>query len=438
MGDQGSFLGKFGAQSAGPSSATLLGPLAPPSSTANPSLYKDLPRSRGRSLAEAARLEVTPPTELTATSPGFRPSSSRRPPPLSPPHHASAPPNQPFSRTSLGALDITAMGPPSLPSRTSAAPFISSFDPWTPSPYPVPSLLPPPRPNSYSLPTATTISSRATFQLSYRSSEIAAIWTRTAEEERRQQDGSTRHSNEYESDLWVNGVLGMMSLGGPPDGRTIGPAPTSAPIREAQESFNLSRNPAQGGRQTLPVSSAHPYDSSLQHVPPTITTSSSARSCSQSFITPLGTPWFGATHSSLPPQPHPPSFHSGYSQPSPFTSNSNTPPYIQNSAGPFHTPTSHGPVSPPVRNDPRSLGFHPQPKSPLAIHTSSTAQTHNGTKTASRATLRSGLPASPARSPHSIWVGNVPADATTEELWRFFSGSEEIVSGVESVHLISR
>ncbi|KAH6912818.1 YT521-B-like domain-containing protein [Coprinopsis sp. MPI-PUGE-AT-0042] len=49
----------------------------------------------------------------------------------------------------------------------------------------------------------------------------------------------------------------------------------------------------------------------------------------------------------------------------------------------------------------------------------------------------------PHRSPWVMWVGNVPSDATQEELWKFFtqipgpSGTTDD-SGVESIHLISR
>lgn len=64
--------------------------------------------------------------------------------------------------------------------------------------------------------------------------------------------------------------------------------------------------------------------------------------------------------------------------------------------------------------------------------------------------LPSGLPSVPAHSPWAMWAGNVPADASKEELWRFFAGREENIegssgldgrgngNGVESVHLIQR
>lgn len=73
--------------------------------------------------------------------------------------------------------------------------------------------------------------------------------------------------------------------------------------------------------------------------------------------------------------------------------------------------------------------------------------------------LRSGLPLVPAHSPYAMWAGNVPADATHTELWKFFTerspppaktpgGDDEPGSregepgmnraGVESIHLITR
>jgi hypothetical protein len=73
-----------------------------------------------------------------------------------------------------------------------------------------------------------------------------------------------------------------------------------------------------------------------------------------------------------------------------------------------------------------------------------------------RESLRSGLPVVPAHSPHAMWAGNVPADATHAELWKFFTersaparsldddtGGPEMErllnqSGVESIHLITR
>ncbi|KAM0756608.1 hypothetical protein T439DRAFT_321311 [Meredithblackwellia eburnea MCA 4105] len=66
------------------------------------------------------------------------------------------------------------------------------------------------------------------------------------------------------------------------------------------------------------------------------------------------------------------------------------------------------------------------------------------------AVLKSGLPAVPNRSPWAMWVGNIPSDATIEELWRFFGSRRQAVSGempvgamegssgVESIHIISR
>ncbi|ORY73582.1 YT521-B-like domain-domain-containing protein [Leucosporidium creatinivorum] len=69
------------------------------------------------------------------------------------------------------------------------------------------------------------------------------------------------------------------------------------------------------------------------------------------------------------------------------------------------------------------------------------------------------LPKPPAHSPHALWVGNVPSDATHPELWRFFSsrpvpaaspkyanmhpadippGVDLNSTGIESIHLISR
>ncbi|SCV74594.1 BQ2448_7623 [Microbotryum intermedium] len=68
------------------------------------------------------------------------------------------------------------------------------------------------------------------------------------------------------------------------------------------------------------------------------------------------------------------------------------------------------------------------------------------------------MPKPPAHSPHALWVGNVPADATHAELWRFFAGRPPPASspssssnasaveggvdlrsnGIESIHLIAR
>ncbi|KAH9807722.1 YT521-B-like domain-containing protein, partial [Melampsora americana] len=55
------------------------------------------------------------------------------------------------------------------------------------------------------------------------------------------------------------------------------------------------------------------------------------------------------------------------------------------------------------------------------------------------------LPRPPSHSEHALWVGNVPNDASHEELWKFFSGPQssslhpnQSASGVESIHLISR
>ncbi|GAA5845178.1 hypothetical protein JCM3766R1_002097 [Sporobolomyces carnicolor] len=62
------------------------------------------------------------------------------------------------------------------------------------------------------------------------------------------------------------------------------------------------------------------------------------------------------------------------------------------------------------------------------------------------------LPKPPAHSPHALWVGNVPSDASHSELWQFFVtrpppsavgilSSEDVdlsSPGVESIHLIAR
>ncbi|SGY85222.1 BQ5605_C009g05746 [Microbotryum silenes-dioicae] len=69
------------------------------------------------------------------------------------------------------------------------------------------------------------------------------------------------------------------------------------------------------------------------------------------------------------------------------------------------------------------------------------------------------MPKPPAHSPHALWVGNVPADTTHAELWRFFAGrpppgasspssssNASVVegdvdlrsNGIESIHLIAR
>jgi hypothetical protein len=60
-------------------------------------------------------------------------------------------------------------------------------------------------------------------------------------------------------------------------------------------------------------------------------------------------------------------------------------------------------------------------------------------------THRSGLPVAPDRSQWAMWCGNVPSDATHEEMWRFFTSMSAPAgerdgrgAGVESIHLIGR
>ncbi|GAA5949471.1 hypothetical protein JCM21900_000231 [Sporobolomyces salmonicolor] len=72
-----------------------------------------------------------------------------------------------------------------------------------------------------------------------------------------------------------------------------------------------------------------------------------------------------------------------------------------------------------------------------------------------RSFRKSNMPRPPAHSPHALWVGNVPSDASHAELWQFFmsrpspashglvakageSGLDLQGTGVESIHLIAR
>ncbi|WAR55433.1 hypothetical protein PtB15_6B174 [Puccinia triticina] len=53
------------------------------------------------------------------------------------------------------------------------------------------------------------------------------------------------------------------------------------------------------------------------------------------------------------------------------------------------------------------------------------------------------LPKPPVHSQHALWVGNIPNDASHEELWKFFSAQRQQQAplpgaGVESIHLIAR
>ncbi|KNF01725.1 hypothetical protein PSTG_05153 [Puccinia striiformis f. sp. tritici PST-78] len=54
---------------------------------------------------------------------------------------------------------------------------------------------------------------------------------------------------------------------------------------------------------------------------------------------------------------------------------------------------------------------------------------------------RPALPKPPIHSQHALWVGNIPNDASHQELWKFFSSTAKQTSasaGVESIHLIAR
>ncbi|GAA5991521.1 hypothetical protein JCM5350_005195 [Sporobolomyces pararoseus] len=80
------------------------------------------------------------------------------------------------------------------------------------------------------------------------------------------------------------------------------------------------------------------------------------------------------------------------------------------------------------------------------------ATRNEGTGRTGVASRKGNLPKPPAHSPHALWVGNVPSDASHSELWQFFItrpppsavgllSNEDIdldSPGVESIHLIAR
>lgn len=171
--------------------------------------------------------------------------------------------------------------------------------------------------------------------------------------------------------------------------------------------------------------------------------------------------------------PHPSPLNSPYTSPGPHTPHAFRSPIRQSAPhsrhlpryGPFTPRAPYSPTSPPSTYGPKSPASPPAPDS-LVRGSLAQAKLRNvltkrelvpqqrSTSTSDRAKhskifQRPALPRPPSHSEHALWVGNVPNDASHEELWKFFTGSGSPIpsvrsshprssAGVESVHLISR
>ncbi|KAG0149312.1 hypothetical protein CROQUDRAFT_653888 [Cronartium quercuum f. sp. fusiforme G11] len=158
--------------------------------------------------------------------------------------------------------------------------------------------------------------------------------------------------------------------------------------------------------------------------------------------------------------PHRPPVHHHHPHPSPrYGSFAHRPAFSSGSSPPIHGPKS--PTSPPVVTEALVRGSLAQAKlrnhhlikrntqtgpEPIPITTRHSSTAIGTDKIRHPKPLqRPALPRPPSHSEHALWVGNVPNDASHEELWKFFAGPPTTGSpqsptsaGVESIHLISR
>ncbi|KAA1469695.1 hypothetical protein DENSPDRAFT_774091 [Dentipellis sp. KUC8613] len=194
----------------------------------------------------------------------------------------------------------------------------------------------------------------------------------------------------------------------------------------------------------------------------------------QSFPSPgeqegQGTWWYMPPHGAAPASTSydnmQPSFHSPYNmgyrpaaqqdadRPSPVPGHRSTPPGQQQSQ--LGRPSGAQVGAPPDRRPPSSPGISPISDPPSANDPASAAQSVSS-EVARHPTRRSYHPNPPVqRSEWVMWAGNVPSDATHDELWRFFNQplspphappeagsstaqSTSVAGGVSSIFLISR
>ncbi|PLW32389.1 hypothetical protein PCASD_14332 [Puccinia coronata f. sp. avenae] len=129
------------------------------------------------------------------------------------------------------------------------------------------------------------------------------------------------------------------------------------------------------------------------------------------------------------------------------------------------SPSTQGPHSPsslPIHHQPLVRGSlaqaklrghsspfkpdHPISFATLSINGSPQQQHHHPKHSPAHPLDHPALPKPPIHSQHALWVGNIPNDASHEELWKFFAPSQppnatpcsSSNAGVESIHLIAR
>ncbi|KAM0747988.1 hypothetical protein T439DRAFT_359176 [Meredithblackwellia eburnea MCA 4105] len=204
-------------------------------------------------------------------------------------------------------------------------------------------------------------------------------------------------------------------VGGPTSAHGFAPVFTSPSATSARISPPLSFSSQRSGSTSLPTSPIPDTRLALGPAPP-----------SYPRLSPIGSPRF----TPLPPQNIPNSLVS------PLTS-----PWS-------HTPATalNSPPSPPKQNIPPLPRTAPTSTTPDVLTVNHTYPIPAKSRPSPPASV---LPNLPERSPWAMWVGNVPGDATEDELQKFLTRrvgldpelnlNEEIVlGGIESIRLIGR
>lgn len=209
------------------------------------------------------------------------------------------------------------------------------------------------------------------------------------------------------------------------------------PLREDWSGAQQLRSPRHHQQLSLPLPPQHQYPRQYQH----------QRMPSGEMDSHRNDPRRTHILSSPPPRPRP-----DLPTPHPSTHSTLLPVSIPILSLPAPPPPSHSVPVPPALTllpHPPPPSLIPPPPLPAPSHA------HFKPDHTAGETLRSGLPLVPDRSPWAMWAGNIPADATHEELWTFFSsrsgpegekagieleGEGDLMrsSGVESIHLIGR
>ncbi|EGG13149.1 uncharacterized protein MELLADRAFT_101090 [Melampsora larici-populina 98AG31] len=211
--------------------------------------------------------------------------------------------------------------------------------------------------------------------------------------------------------------------------------PQPIPISYLNFSHHQSNSPPPSFDSFSPTPSHFPINERSYQIPP-----SSPSAFNTPFNSPRSRPPFGSRSHH---HHHHLNHHLNHS--SPFLPFLHQTSYSPTSTHSTHEPKS--PTSPPINSLVRGslaqakLRNHRLKLNPIGSQPFNTQAIHHSHKPRhSKSSQKPALPRPPSHSEHALWVGNVPNDASHEELWKFFSGphSTPSTSGVESIHLISR